>query len=184
MRAYLGSSAGMNTSGAGLVNLNTSNATIHSLGEWSAWSTLFDEFFVLAIEIQFVPTSMFQYGIGAAPGTTLTSVPITVTSLHHGVSSYSTTATAMENATTRVHSTATPWTYVWKNVENPRSGVVVSPELSGSVATQNWCLTAATPAALYTGLVQYLGDDVLGPASATQFGRVLIRYDLLFRLRA
>lgn len=184
MRVYLGNSASMVTTGSGSVNLNTSNSSLSSLGEWGSWAALFDEFFVLAIEIEFVPTSMFQYGIGYAAGTNLTSVPITVTSLHHGVSAYSSMATAMENATTKVRNTATPWRYTWKNVESPRSGIVISPELSGAVATQGWCLTAATPAALYTGFVQYLGSDILGPASSTQFGRVLIRYEVLFRLRA
>jgi hypothetical protein len=174
----------MVTSGAGAVNLVTSMNTIEALSEWSAFSTLFDEFFLTSCEIHYVPTSRYQFNIGTAPGTNLTNIPLTVTSLHHGVGAYSTQATAMENSSTMVCSSGDPWKYTWENVESSKSTVLPSPSTSSPLATQGWCLTAAAAAALYTGQVLYLGGQTLGPASASTFGQVLFRYRVLFRVRA
>jgi hypothetical protein len=181
----MGTALAFNTLSTGLINANVANTSIAGLSEFPSFAAIFDEFFVTHIKVKYEPRSMFQYQPSTTPGTNTTSTGLVCTALHHGVSAYSSAATAMENATSRVFHTATPWIYTWINVESPRSTVVVAPETSSATSTQSWCLTASTAAGLYTGLVQFLNSSAIGTGSAmVTVGDVFVTYSLMFRLRA
>jgi len=175
----------LNTLTSGKVNGAISNSSLAGLSEFPSFATLFDEFFITRFVVRFAPVSRYQYPVNALPTLGVTSAGLTLTALHHGVPGYSTSATAMENATTSVLNTSDPWSYTWSNVERPSVSTVVAPETSAATPTQGWCLTSATPAALYTGNVQLLTDDVIGPGGTMiTIGRLYVLYHVMFRLRA
>jgi len=185
-RSHLGTVLVANTSSVGVINFAITNSGLSGLSEFSAFATLFDEFFVHSMTIRFVPRSRYQYvPAETSPATSVVNTLLTVTPLFHGTPGYASSATAMENERTMVTSTADPFSFVWKNNESPSAGTVVADTSSSVLPSQGWCLTAASPASLYTGTIQGLGATPIGPGTGVvSFADVAVIYDVSFRVRA
>lgn len=153
LRTELGTVAVLTTSAAGLVNTVFANTGLAAVAEFPSFALLFEEFFIHSMTLHYQPLNQFQTQplmSFALPATgLLVGVP-----LFHGGSSYTTTADMCANGQLAVMHSGVPWTMKWKNNESPVGGIVVSPATSSSTPTQSWCLTAATPAALYQGRLQ------------------------------
>jgi hypothetical protein len=61
----------------------------------------------------------------------------------------------------------------------------VADTSSSVLPSQGWCLTASSPASLYTGTIQVLGATPIGPGTGVvSFADVAVIYDVSFRVRA
>jgi len=184
-RTCLGTVVAFNTSSVGVLNSVISNSNIASLSEWSAFASLFDEFFVHRTWMRFEPRNRYQFPVTAGPSVSTCNCLLTVTPLFHGTSGYSSAGTAMNNRLTAVRSTADPFDFEWVNNERSSGGVVVSPTTSLPLPTQSWCLTTTAAAMLYTGQIQLLGATAVGPATGVvTVGDIAVLYDISFRVRA
>jgi hypothetical protein len=184
-RTNLGSVLAFNSSSVGVLNSVVSNSNVASLTEWSAFASLFDEFFIHRVWMRFEPRNRYQFPVTAGPSVSTCNCLLTVTPLFHGTSGYASASTAMNNRLTKVQSTADPFSFEWVNNESSAGGVVVSPTTSLPLPTQSWCLTASAAAALYTGQIQLLGATAIGPATGVvTVGDIAVLYDISFRVRA
>jgi len=185
-RTVLGTVVVANTSLVGVINFSIMNSNLSGLTDFPLFASLFDEFFVHSAHVTFVPRSRYQYvPATTSPGTSVVNTLLTMTQLFHGVGGYASAATAMENATTKIFSTADPFSFWWRNNESPAGGVVVNSSSSGVLPSQGWCLTASGPASLYQGNIQGLGATPIGPGTGVvSFADIAVQYDVTFRNRA
>jgi len=169
----------------GVINQSVTVANVASLPEFADLAGLFDEFFVKRLKLSYQPVSRYapQF-ISSATAVGPASVPLGLASLFHGAPAYATIAAQTENKTFEYAHSGDPWTYSWRNNEKSKSTVLVASSTSSALPSQGWCLTSATPAALYTGFAQVLGAAATGFATATVVGVLVIEYDCLFRARA
>jgi len=172
------------TTAGGAVNSVFNVSGITGSTEWGSINQLFDEFFVISMELKYFPISRYQYLMTSPPTTDNTNVPFASVSLYHNNVAYSASlAGPAENETCRFGNTMENHTHTWVNNENWRSAVNVSSTTSVATSTQGWCNIAASPAGAYAGFVQFCGSDFMH-ASSFQFGRVVAFYKALYRNRS
>jgi len=173
--------------GSGYINSSAAINNVTALAEFTSLATLFDEFFVLRMKIQYMPFSRYQAPLTFGLGSEQSNIPIGMASLHHGQTAYTAggLGTMANNSTFMVATTGDPWEYTWKNVEKPDEGTLVTSSTSTATPSQGWCLTAATPAAAYTGFVQFLSTNT-GQAlpASTPVGQLFCYFYCLFRTRS
>jgi hypothetical protein len=178
----LGFSTMLTTTSTGLVNavFNASNVVFSN--EFVSCATLFDEFFIKSFTIHYEPLNQFL----TEPSMSLASPAsgmLLMADLHHGQTSYATTSGMCNAITLMTHHSGRPFTYRWKNVERPRSGVAPSSTTSTPLPTQAWCLTTSTAAVLYTGFTQIRNNTLFANDPSTSLGDVVQRFECLFRTR-
>jgi len=184
-RMTLRTSATFLTSATGVLNSVIPVANLAAITEFASFAVLFDEFFVKSMTVDYTPVNEYQFPVGTSPSTNQTSTDMARVSLWHGATGYSTYNSLVENATMSHSSSMKRWAHTWRNNESPQGGIVVTSSTSSAVPSQGWCLTAATPAAAYTGSIQTLGVTALGTGSASVFlGTAVVSWDVLFRARA
>jgi hypothetical protein len=172
----------MSSSGAGLVNSTIAVSVVASLTEFTAAAGLFEEFFVKKMTVDWMPSSMGTVITGGTSGTNQQSVGMIVASLFHASGAYSTAALAAACKGATLATTGLPFTHQWRNNENPSSTVLVNPTAS-AVAVQSWCSTAATPAAAYTGFIQFISNTSNALPNSAILGMFMVSYEVLFRQR-
>jgi hypothetical protein len=180
-RIPVGTNLAINANGSGFINAVIATATVAATSDFTTFAGIFDQFFVVSMTAHYTPVSRYNYPLTGVTATSVSSLPLQVTSLQHASAAYSTTSTMANHDGVVMHNTADPFVHKWINVEKPC--VMVAPTSSG-LATQNWCETAATPAALYTGQIQFLTDQSTPPLQVSaRIGSFLVRYDVLWRVR-
>jgi hypothetical protein len=183
-RMHFGWAASFTTLATGQVNYISQNNQLPVLAEFTSAATLFDEFFVESMRLEYHPISRYQFIPTAGPSTTLSSVPFAAVPLYHNVGQYTSMVAAMNCPAAKVGTTADPFVITWRNNEDARAGVLVSPTTVSPTPTQGWCLTASAPAALYLGQVQFISSVNAGDASIKTLGQVFYRWSVLMRIRA
>jgi len=160
MKFTIGASYQIATTGAGTApNTSVSNDLLSGLGDFLSLCAIFDEFFISSFRVVYQPVDRYEKSSSVA---TFVDYPLHVASIQHGAALYPTHTAAASNGALLICNSADPWSYVWKNVENKRSGSLPEPSTTSVSATQGWCLANATNAASYTGAAQ-----ILGPATYT-----------------
>jgi hypothetical protein len=174
----------MSSSGSGLVNSVVAANVATTVAEFSPLSDLFNEFFIKDFELKWVPAFMNTGLIGTSlTGATTLNLPIGLAAYHHGAVLPSSLAALSTNPTCLYVSSGEPFTYRWRNVEDPNSRVLVASTPTTATPTQGWCLTAATPAEAYTGQVLIISNSSPTMAPSTVLGTFLFTANVLFRTR-
>jgi hypothetical protein len=168
----------MSSSGAGSVNSTLAVNAIGSNPDFVALSTVFNEFFVVCMDVKWVPVSHYNYPLTGVPATSVSSLPIGCAQLQHGQTPYTSTALASNNYDFSLKSTGDPWSYRWVNIEKSSQGIV-----DNGVPTQSWCV--ASDFSQYSGLLQFIAPSAPPGLPASQvLGNFLVEWELLFRVRA
>jgi hypothetical protein len=184
-RTRIGLVGSMTTSGTGAINSTITNASLAGVAEFVSFSAVFDEFFIHGFTAEYKPFNQFQTNPSSSlPSALYASGMILGAPLYHGAASYASATAMASNIHVRCLSTASPFDITWKNNESSKSTVVTSSSTSAPTATQSWCLTSASSAALYQGLYQFRTNTVLANVISTTVGDFLIRWDVSFRARA
>jgi len=181
-----GWSSTFNTTAAGTFNTTANvNSLPTILGEFINWAALFDEFFVHKMALHYIPFDRYQVLDGVTIGTQHTSTPLVAVPLFHGVATYGSMVGSLENELSQPFSSADPFRITWLNAEDPRTKMLVNPSTSVAGPTQGWCLTQATPASAYTGQVQFISSNAIGPGTGViAAGQLYYRWSVSFRVRA
>lgn len=184
-RTTIGLAGALTTSGTGAINSTILCSSLAAVAEFVSFATLFDEFYIHSFRADYEPfnqnmtnpSSSLPSGLYA--GGLILGVP-----LYHGATSYASATLMASNTSVQVMNTGRPWSMTWRNNETPKSKVTVASSTSTATPCQSWCLTAATPAAAYTGSLQFRSNTNFANVLSTTLGDVLIRYDVSFRARA
>jgi hypothetical protein len=166
----------ISASGTGIVNsvVNCSNVT--SAPEFSAFSGIFNEYFVRSMQISFSPVSRYQYPLSGTSTLSVANRAIGVAPLFHGVSAYTSISALMNNRLAKLKRTADPWTFTWVNNENWKAGV------TSSSTNQAW--VPSSSGVSYNGQIQIISNSAPPalPVSAV-LGDICVAYEVLFRAR-
>jgi hypothetical protein len=175
-RFKLASVVTVSSSGAGLVNAVINVVNVLSSAEFSAFSGIFQEFFVKRMDIVFMPASRYQYPTTGTSALSVANRSIGVVSLFHASPTYSSISALVNNRTAKFRSTGDPWRHTWTNNEDPYAGV------ASSTANQAWELTSTS---VYAGQVQFLTNSA-PPALpvSTVLGDFRVTWEVLFRARS
>ena len=185
LRTRLGLAGSMTTSGTGAVNSSILNGSLAATTEFVAFAAVFDEFFIHDIHTKFVPFNQFMTNPSCSLPSGLYATGMLIGApLYHGAATYASASVMLNNPDAKVLSTASPFSMDWHNNESPKSTVATSSSTSSPVATQSWCLTSATSAALYAGALQFRTHTPLANVISTTIGDFAIVYDVSFRARA
>lgn len=187
IRLKLGYIGAITTSATGVINASVNVSTINTTSEFASIGSLFDEFFVHSMRVDYVPFNQFfgPCNLDAAPFISWSSGLIMGAPLYHGAAAYLSASDMVNNVDARPLNTGTPWTMTWKNNEKPDGGVVTSSSTSTPTATQSWCLTSLTSAGLYTGFLQFRTSLPFSAFTAAKtLGQTVISYDITFRAKA
>lgn len=182
IRTVLGYTGFLSTDATGRINSSATTATIATTAEFVSFASLFDEFFIHSFTVHYLPynQNMTQPSMSYS---TPASGMLLAAPIYHGAGLY-TSANAMANSgQLSVLSTGKPWRCSWRNNESPTGGVSSSSSTSSPTASQSWCLTAASNAALYTGRLQFLNQGLLTAALSSSVGELIVRFDISFRVR-
>ena len=179
----LGASYQLSSGGTGITNTTVGNDLLPALAEFVSLATLFTEFFIEKFEVVFQPSS--RYSKPSASAQIPNEQPLVVANLQHGAPLYATHTLACANGALFITNTADPWKVSWTNTERLRSGVLSgSASTASPVATQGWCLTDSSSAALYTGSLQILSPAATpNPTLNFLYGTVVVRWSVSFRSR-
>lgn len=173
----LATSLNMSSSAAGIINSTINSSVVQSSTDWSALSTIFEEFFILKYEAKWMPVSRYQYPLGGTSTLSVANLPIGCASLHHSAIPYTSQSALLNNFYAGYHSSGDPFTYSWVNVERPNSGIEQI-----SATSQGWVST--TNGTLYSGAMQFMSQS---SPPALPFSQVLgtfgVQFYVLFRNR-
>jgi len=170
------------SSGTGILNATISNATLASNPDIVSLQSVFQEAFVLRMDVKWVPVSRYQYPLGGTSTLSVANLPLGVAGLHHSAGAYSSLAAMSQNYAFNLNSTGDPFTATWKNSEKPASGVVVDSGSSSALPCQGWC--NAFLLANYTGFLQFLTQSAPPALPFSQvLGTFVVSWSMLFRLR-
>jgi len=166
----------------GFVNAAVNVAVVEGIAEFASLAGLFNEFFVKKMHLRYEPASMYNGPLGFNNEANISSLPIGICDLQHFQPIYPSLTSMANNFRFKYANTGRPWNYTWINTEKSSQGVLPNPG-STDTPTQSWCL--CTNAADYSGTVQFIsisGSDLTLPLS-TDFGNIVVDFDLLFRVR-
>jgi len=177
-RFRISTALNMSSSGAGAVNSTISVSALQFSGDFISLSTVFNEFFVVAMRNDWMPVSHYQYPLGGSSILSVANLPIGVASLQHGATAYTSLAVMSDNYALAFHSTGDPFGYTWTNTERLSETVVA--EQSGN--TQSWCTTGNV--ANYQGQVQLISQSTPPALPFSQvLGTFITSWDVVFRVR-
>lgn len=185
-RFRVGNSVAISCNGAGSVNAVIAVNSVTLVGDWTSFTAIFDEFFVVSMRNSYRPMSRYAMPPGCTTTTGIQNPynqPVIVTATHHGAPVATTMTGAAENPTAKLVSMGDPFTYVWKNVEKYKGGVAPQASETGTIPTQGWALTGASATSTYTGQVLYLGIPPVGQNANAALGQFMNEYTVLFRCR-
>lgn len=171
------------TTASGSINYSIAIGPVLSvIGEFSAFSGIFDEFFVKKMRMKYIPDSKYQYVPTTSPASSYTSQMICAVNLFHSSPQYTALAPAMNNATTRIHTTSDQFSHTWINNERYITGQGPTNE-GASTPTQAWCAMSLIQAAQYQGNTQFIAGTTTPMTTTTRFGQTQVIFDCLFRCR-
>ena len=177
-RFRISTALNMSSSGAGAINSVISVSAIQFTSDFISLSTVFNEFFIISMQADWMPVSRYQYLLGGSSTLSVSSLPMGSASLQHGATAYTSLSVMSENYDIKYHSTGDPFRDHWTNTERSTDGVVA--EQSGN--TQSWCTTGNV--ANYQGQLQYLSQSTPPALPFSQVaGTFLTFWDVLFRVR-
>jgi len=173
----LGSVVTISSSALGIVNSVLNVNAIASSADFSSFSTIFTEFFVVKMTAAFVPVSRYQYPLTGVAATSISNRLVGVVPLYHSASAYTSVSTMSNNSSFKHHSTADPFSFTWVNNEDWRAGV------TSSSTNQSWLPTASGGS--YNGFIQFLSNAAPPALPASEvLGDIVVSYDVLFRARS
>lgn len=177
-RFRLSTALNMSSNGAGIVNSTINNAVLNSQADFISLSTVFNEFFIKAFEVHWMPNSRYQYPLGGTSTISIANLPIGVADLQHGAAAYTSLGAMADNFALGYHSTGDPFKQQWINTEKVSDTTVA--EISG--VTQSWCTT--NNAGNYQGTLQILSQSSPPALPFSQvLGTFMVHWDVLFRVR-
>jgi hypothetical protein len=178
-RTRISTAINISSSGAGAVNSALAMSVVTTSPDFSAFSSIFAEYFVLGCRVIFQPVSKYNYPLTGAAATNVSSLPLGLCSLFHGQTAYSSLGSLMNSGTFLYTNTGDDFAYRWRNNEDPMAGTF---EAYGSTTTQAWALT--TGSAVYSGQIQFLSQSAPPGLPASQvIGTLAVQFDVLFRNR-
>jgi len=177
-RFRISTALNMSSSGAGAINSVVNVSALQFAGDFLSLASVFNEFFVIGMHLQWIPVSRYQYPLGGTSTLSVANLPMGVASLQHGASAYSSLATMAENYAIAYHSSGDPFSYSWINPEKVSETVLAVQ----SGAVQSWCTTGNV--ANYSGVAQFLSQSAPPALPFTQvLGTFLVHWDIMFRVR-
>jgi hypothetical protein len=184
-RTRLGYIGALTTGATGILNAAVNCSTLPTTSEFTAFASLFDEYFIHSFTVMYEPNNQFfgPCNLDAAPFNSWGSTLLMGAPLYHGAPAYSSASDMVNNVDHRTLHSGRPWTVKWVNNEKPTGGVVVTPTTSTPVATQSWCLMSGPASGLYTGTYQFRTSLPLPFTSAKTLGQTVITFDVTFRAR-
>lgn len=184
-RTVIGLTGSMTTSGTGAINSTILNSSLGPTAEFVLFAGLFDEFFIHSFTANFIPFNQFMTNPSSSlPSGLYATGLILGAPIYHGATTYASATAMASNVDVKCLSTAKPFSIKWVNNEDPKSKVSTSSSTSSPTATQSWCLTSATSAALYQGTYQFRSNTNFANVLSTTVGDFLVRYQVTFRARA
>jgi hypothetical protein len=195
------SSAGkyqLNVMGSGSGGYTMTNVSI--LAEWSAINSLFDEFFIHACHLRFIPTNRHSANTTANTGAAsaagqpgfVNTLGIAWAGYQHNQSlpsdSATNVATFLTSSLSKWANSGDPHSFAWRNDEKfMADGPVGDQSTSGS--TQSWCNVSAS--SKYGGQVACCCAEPTGASAligtlyeAAVMGHLVASFDLSFRVRS
>jgi len=173
----------ISSNGSGILNSVLAASTLGSTTDWTAFSSIFSEFFILSYSALYEPVSMYNYPLTGVVATSVSSLPVGLAALQHGEAAYTSVSSMANHSSYEFHNTGKAFVFHWKNNENPRAGVLVNPVSGGSTLVQGWCLTSDV--SNYTGQIQYLTASAPPALPVSEVvGNITTHYYVLFRIRA
>jgi len=156
-------------------------------GEWTSFNSVFEEFFVHAMEVKFEPFNQNMAGYVSSTSTNAQTSGLTIAGYQHdqpAVTDANTNYYQMMNSDQHsIKHSGRPWTWTWRNI------VKFDPRGLANSATgwQGWMNTG--DAAAYGGRVMASGQLVGGTAAGSVLsasanaGTVFISFDISWRFR-
>jgi hypothetical protein len=185
LRVRLGFVGAITTSATGVINAAVNVSTLGTTSEFTSLATIFDECFVHSMHVEYVPFNQYigPSNVDPVAYQSWSSGLIVGAPLYHGAAAYTAASDMVNNVDYKALNTGSHWTMDWKNNENTTTAV--SPSTSTPVATQSWCLTAASNIALYTGLLQFRTSLPFSSfTSSKTLGQTVVTFDVSFRAKA
>lgn len=183
----IGAVLSMSTSGAGIVNSVITNGTaLYGTSEFSALASIFDEFFVVGFDINYVPLS--RYNLMPTQTTNQnSSTPLGVCQIQNGEASYTSISGMANNQTVKYHTSSDPWKFSWRNVQRWKNGTMSVQAQVPTTFTQDWanCASVISGTQTYNGFVQILStSNTQTLPISTQIGDFLVSWDIRWRCRS
>lgn len=177
-RFRIGTVLNMSSNGANAVNSTLSVSALQFTADFVSLSTVFNEFFVVAMDAIWQPVSRYQSPGGPQAATFDTNIPLGTAELQHGATAYSSLSLMADNYNVTFQNTGTPFNCMWTNVEKVSETVVAEQ----SSNTQSWCTTGNV--ANYQGQLQFISQAAPPklPVS-TVLGTFMTHWDVVFRVR-
>jgi hypothetical protein len=173
----LSTALNMSSSAAGIVNSTINMSVVQSSTDFSAFASIFQEFFVVRCNVKWMPNSRYQYPLGGSSTLSNANLPVGCAQLQHAATVYSSLSSLLNNYGAQLNSTGDPFHYAWVNVEDPKSKVETTTS-----GTQSWCDTSSGQ--LYTGALQFLSQSAPPALPVSQvLGTFQADFHLLFRVR-
>jgi len=168
----------MSASAGGIVNSTIGATAVQSVSDFISMAVIFEEFFVVSVDTQWMPNSRYNGPRAFAQATEVANLPIVLTAQQHQEVAYASATLAVNHYSVGYHSTGDPFNYSWKNVESPSSTVDTI-----TATTQGWCST--TSGQTYTGQIQIISQSAPpGLTASAVLGTFKTDYHILFRVRA
>lgn len=167
--------------GSGILNATISNSTLAGVSDFISLSGVFQEAFVSTMTIRWMPVSRYQYPLTGSSTLSVASLPLGCSDLQHSTPVYSNLADMSQNYAFVLNSTGDPFSFRWRNTEDPRSGVVVT-DSSTANPSQSWVGT--NNFSVYLGIIQLLTQSA--PPSlpfSNKLADIEVSWDLFFRCR-
>jgi len=169
----------MSSSATGAVNSVVNNSSLGLTSDFASLSAVFNEFFVVAFQVKWVPVGRYQYPLTGLSTTTVANLPLGMADLQHGQAAYTSLTNMSNNFGFGFHSTGDPFTMLWTNTEKYNKETVVT---STTAPTQSWCTSAN--ALNYLGTLQFLTQPAPPSLPVSQLlGVFAVTWDVLFRVR-
>ncbi len=171
---------------SGVINRQIQTALIASATDRAGLQALFDEIFIVAMHVHYVPYTTYTPVFGV-PGVAnqVPAIPLGVALIHHGAGAYSTIDDASENSSFMLTASDRPWKKTWVNIENPSAGVMTTPDISSTLPRQGWSAITNSQLLLYTGFMQVISPSSPYTLSTSQtVGTIHVKFDCLVRCRS
>ncbi len=174
------------TAASGVINRQIQTALIASATDRAGLQALFDEIFIVAMHVHYVPYTRYTpvFGVPGVANQT-PAIPIGVALLHHGAGAYSTIDDAAENSAFMLTSTDQEWRKTWRNIEDPKCGVLVDAQTSPTLPRQGWSPITNSALLLYSGFMQVVSaTSPYTLSSSYVVGNIHVKFDCLVRCRS
>ncbi len=174
------------TASTGLIDRQVKTSLISASTDRTAIGTLFDEIFIVAMHVHYVPYTRYTpvYGVPGSANQT-PAVPLGLAICQHGSAAYTTLDDMSQNNSFRLVSSDTEWRMTWRNEEDPKPGINADPDPTSSRARQGWSAIGSTNLLAYTGFIQILSPTTPYTLSASYvIGLMDVQFDCLVRSRS